>query len=230
MLSEEGHELVGYFFNPNIHPYQEFLKRLHCLQKYTALRPVEVIYDKNYNLDKYLVGALEAMYDPPERYKPKTKPSAKDGAFSEKVSVKEQLEIRLTPKEKTDSSGSEISWASQSNTSNSINEPKLGKNNNSDFNPRCGYCIFLRLTRTAALAAESDFDAFTTTLLESKYQPHDYIRSIGTELAAKHDIDFYYKDFRSGWKESVQISKELDLYRQQYCGCIFSEYERFGPD
>ena len=62
-LIEDGHEVVGYFFNPNIHPYHEFLSRLHCLERYTALRPVEIIYDKEYDLDKYLVGALQAKYD-----------------------------------------------------------------------------------------------------------------------------------------------------------------------
>ena len=110
-----------------------------------------------------------------------------------------------------------------------VEENKLPKKVNTDFNPRCGYCIGLRLNKTAEYAAKNGFDAFTTTLLESKYQPHEYIYALGNMLGEKHGVKFYYKDFRAGWKESIKISKELNLYRQQYCGCIFSEYERFGP-
>ena len=218
---------MGYFFNPNIHPYQEFLKRLHCLERYTALRPVKIIYDQEYNLAKYLIGALEAMYDPPDEFKPVSKPTEKKDkdVFSEKVAVSEQLQIKLTPKESSDAK--ETSLDVQPETSRSQKDDKA---KDTEFNPRCGYCISLRLGRTAALAAKAGFDAFTTTLLLSKYQPHEYIRSVGEKLAAKHGIKFYYRDFRAGWKESIKISKELSLYRQQYCGCIFSEFERFGPE
>lgn len=232
-LKDEGHEVVGYFFNPNIHPYQEFQKRMQCLERYSALRPVEIIYDTEYNLDKFLVRALEAMYDPPEEYRAFQNREVESGsnsgsgagAFSEKIAVKEKLEIRLTPKDNHNSKATsvEVSSTEDINTEQSINK------NNNDFNTRCGYCISLRLERTATAAAQKGFDGFTTTLLESKYQPHEYIRSVGEKLSAKHDIEFFYKDFRTGWKESVKISKELKLYRQQYCGCIFSELERFGP-
>ena len=96
--------------------------------------------------------------------------------------------------------------------------------------PRCRYCIGLRMARTAEYAANNGYNSFTTTLLESKYQPHEYIKLIGTKLAADCGIEFYYEDFRAGWKESIRLSKEFELYRQQYCGCIFSEYERYGPE
>jgi predicted adenine nucleotide alpha hydrolase (AANH) superfamily ATPase len=225
-LSDEGREVVGFFFNPNIHPYQEFQKRLHCLERYSALRPVEVIYDKEYNLDSFLVGALKAKYDSSQGHKIITKPKQTQGGLVEKIEVKDHLQIQLTPKDNSMATTRNIEVENPSTRSSDIR----GQKNNADFKPRCGYCISLRLAKTAELAVKDGFDAFTTTLLESKYQPHDYIRTVGTKLAAKHGIKFYYKDFRTGWKESIKISKELELYRQQYCGCIFSEYERFGPE
>jgi hypothetical protein len=77
------------------------------------------------------------------------------------------------------------------------------------------------------LAVEEKYDGFTTTLLYSKYQKHDLIREIGENLSRELRIIFYYQDFRVGWPEGVRISKELGLYRQPYCGCIYSEKERF---
>ena len=112
---------------------------------------------------------------------------------------------------------------------NSLDTAKNIKSKTQNSTAWCRYCISLRLTRTAEMAAKNGFDAFTTTLLESKYQPHEYIRDLGERLANKYGIQFYYEDFRTGWKKSIKLSKELELYRQQYCGCIFSEYERFGP-
>ena len=226
VLIEDGHEVVGYFFNPNIHPYQEFLSRLHCLERYTALRPVEIIYNKEYDLDKYLVGALQAKYDPPPELNEITKQKQEPGGFQEKIEVKDSLQIQLKQK---DGSQTPVSIIEVENRSGHTHIP-IENQKDVDFNPRCGYCIGLRLTKTAEVAANSGFDAFTTTLLESKYQPHEYIKSLGGQLASKFGIKFYYQDFRAGWKESIRISKELALYRQQYCGCIFSEYERFGPD
>jgi predicted adenine nucleotide alpha hydrolase (AANH) superfamily ATPase len=210
---------------------------MHCLERYSALRPIDIIYDKEYKLAKYLVNALEAMYDPETEYK--YKPSAKkkdeqrDGGFHEKVSISEKFEIRLTPRNDVDNSQAssfQLESLKLEQKEDSDNSKESSSDDDSDFNPRCGYCISMRLARTAEVAAKGGFDAFTTTLLESKYQPHDYIQSVGEKFAAENGIEFYYEDFRKGWKESIQISKELQLYRQQYCGCIFSEYERFGPD
>jgi hypothetical protein len=101
-LTDEGHEIVGYFFNPNIHPYQEFLKRLQCIERYTALRPVEVIYNKDYHLDKYLVGALQAKYDPPPTYKIITKQNDDEGSFHDKIEVRDELQIKLKSKDESE--------------------------------------------------------------------------------------------------------------------------------
>jgi Uncharacterized protein conserved in bacteria len=94
-------------------------------------------------------------------------------------------------------------------------------------NERCAYCLVDRLKYTAQLAIREKYDGYTTTLLYSKYQKHDLIREIGENLSRQLGIFFYYQDFRTGWAEGIKISKELGMYRQPYCGCIYSEKERF---
>jgi len=92
---------------------------------------------------------------------------------------------------------------------------------------RCNYCYHDRLRTTALLAKRGKFDYFSTTLLYSKFQKHDRIKSIGESVGRSAGIPFFYEDFRTGWKEGIKTSKELEMYRQQYCGCIYSEKERF---
>jgi predicted adenine nucleotide alpha hydrolase (AANH) superfamily ATPase len=70
-------------------------------------------------------------------------------------------------------------------------------------------------------------DGFTTSLLVSPYQKIDLIMSIGNEMGKRYSIPFYFEDFRPGWKEGIGMSKELGLYRQKYCGCVYSEMERY---
>jgi len=93
---------------------------------------------------------------------------------------------------------------------------------------RCGDCFRMRLDRTAIIARENKFPSFTTTLLISPYQKHDLLREIGEEVAKQHGVEFYYQNFRTGFRESQQLSRELDLYHQKYCGCVYSEWERYG--
>jgi predicted adenine nucleotide alpha hydrolase (AANH) superfamily ATPase len=92
---------------------------------------------------------------------------------------------------------------------------------------RCNYCYHDRLRSTALLARRGKFDYFSSTLLYSKHQKHDLIRAIGESVGKSAGIPFLYQDFREGWKEGIECSKQLGLYRQQYCGCIYSEKERF---
>lgn len=92
---------------------------------------------------------------------------------------------------------------------------------------RCAECYRLRLTGTALLAKEGGFDAFSSTLLYSKYQNHEMIKDIMEELSKEHGIAFHYEDYRAGWGRGIKISKKLGIYRQQYCGCIYSEKERY---
>lgn len=92
---------------------------------------------------------------------------------------------------------------------------------------RCAYCYRMRLRYVAQYAKEHGYDAFTTTLLVSIYQKHELIKKIAQEVAEEFGIPFYYEDFREGYQRGVDISLELDLYRQPYCGCVFSERDRF---
>lgn len=92
---------------------------------------------------------------------------------------------------------------------------------------RCEYCYHMRMQYAARIAKQGKCDGFTTTLLYSKFQDHDRLKGLGESLGKKYDIDFCYRDFREGWKEGIRASKDMKMYRQQYCGCIYSEKERF---
>jgi len=92
---------------------------------------------------------------------------------------------------------------------------------------RCTYCYHDRLRTTALLAKRGKFDYFSSTLLYSKFQKHDRVKSMGESVGREVGVPFFYEDFRTGWKEGVNTSKDLAMYRQQYCGCIYSEKERF---
>jgi predicted adenine nucleotide alpha hydrolase (AANH) superfamily ATPase len=92
---------------------------------------------------------------------------------------------------------------------------------------RCKYCYHDRLRSTALLAKRGKFDYFSSTLLYSKFQKHDVIKSMGDSIGKSVGIPFLYEDFRMGWQQGIQASKNMDLYRQQYCGCVYSEKERF---
>lgn len=155
ILRQEGHEVCGHFYNPNIHPYLEYKKRLDTLDVYAAQVGLRVMREDGYPLEGFL----------------------RQIAFREE--------------------------------------------------DRCRHCYRLRLVKTAQIAKKCCFDAFTTTLLYSRFQKHDLIRSICHDVAGEYGIPFFYQDFREGWSEGVRISKELGLYRQPYCGCLYSEKERY---
>jgi hypothetical protein len=154
-VKERGDEVVGYFFNPNIHPFQEYQKRLDALRQYSEKIGLKVIYRDEYLLEEFL-----------------------------------------------------------RNVSHCVEQ-------------RCSYCYSFRLEAAAREAKGNGFDAFSTTLLQSAHQNHALIKETGERIAQEMGIQFYYEDFRPGWKRGVEISKSMGLYRQQYCGCIYSEKERF---
>ncbi len=95
---------------------------------------------------------------------------------------------------------------------------------------RCAVCYRLRLEAAARAAARLAFEAFTTTLLISPYQNHELLIATGKAAAEKVGIRFHYTDFRPGFRQSHETARQHDLYRQKYCGCIFSEHERFSND
>ncbi|MEA1958720.1 MAG: epoxyqueuosine reductase QueH [Chloroflexota bacterium] len=93
---------------------------------------------------------------------------------------------------------------------------------------RCGHCFRMRMEKTAQVAKENGFDAFTTTLFISPYQKHDLLRDICEAISREYKVDFHYEDFRPGFREGHKLSREMELYHQKYCGCVYSEWERFG--
>ena len=95
-----------------------------------------------------------------------------------------------------------------------------------DSPERCRLCWELRLSETAVFAKNNGFDAFTTTLLISPYQDHEKIKEIGEKIAGEKGVQFYYQDFRPGFKGAQEQARKENLYRQKYCGCVFSELER----
>ena len=103
------------------------------------------------------------------------------------------------------------------------------KNVVEDIENRCSnYCYRVRLEQTAKYAKENGFDSFTTTLLVSPYQNHEVLKQQGEEIAKKHGLQFLYRDFRVGFREGQSKARELELYMQKYCGCVFSEEDRYS--
>lgn len=154
-LLKEGYDVKGYYYNPNIHPFQEYTRRREGTEEMAQRLEIPLLVSPEYH---------------PETY------------FRE-VSFKET--------------------------------------------ERCRICYLIRLRETAACAKSEDYDGFTTTLLVSPWQKHDMMRQIGEEVAADEGIEFLYFDWRKGFSEGRRQAKEMGLYRQQYCGCLYSEQERY---
>lgn len=155
ILRESRIEVTGHFYNPNIHPYKEFQRRLNTLQTFAKQQDLPIIGDTAYGLTEFI----------------------RKVAFHEKK--------------------------------------------------RCDICYMMRLEKSAAQAKEGGFDAFTTTLLYSRYQRHQTLISYCQDLALRYGVDFFYQDFREGWQYGIDSSIALEMYRQPYCGCIYSEQERY---
>lgn len=154
-LRKQGHEVEGYFYNPNIHPFREFKNRINALKEMAEQEKFQVEISEKYGLQEYLRRVVFHEQD------------------------------------------------------------------------RCRICYDMRMEQTAKNASLMGYDAFCTTLLYSRYQQHETIREKCEQLGSAYSIDFYYEDFRTGWQQGVDRSKEIGLYRQPYCGCIFSEQERY---
>ncbi len=97
---------------------------------------------------------------------------------------------------------------------------------NKDKPQRCSICWSLRLKKTAKAAKEKGFTHFSTTLLVSPYQDQELLKKIGSDIANAEEIEFYYEDFRTGFKKAHDIARTQNIYCQKYCGCIYSEIER----
>jgi len=153
---DQGLEVSGLWFNPNIHPYQEHQRRLEAM-KYLS----QVI-----NLPLIILPSYEMV------------------EFLRKVAGKEA--------------------------------------------DRCLYCFDFRLSTTAELCKERGYDAFSSTLLISPHQKHDLLKKVGQRVAEERGIKFLYADLRPYFHRTRQLTQTHNLYRQKYCGCIYSEWERFA--
>lgn len=117
---------------------------------------------------------------------------------------------------------------------NTIYEEEYGlrefcKNVIGNLENRCElYCYKVRLEKTAEYAKDNGYNAFTTTLLVSPYQKHDVLKQKGEDIAKKYGLQFVYRDFRVGFRQGQAKARELGLYMQKYCGCVFSEEERYA--
>lgn len=96
-----------------------------------------------------------------------------------------------------------------------------------DFDNRCAFCYQLRFDETARYAAENGFSAFTSTLFVSPYQNHELMRQTAQTAADKHGVRFVPYDFSPRFREGQAQARAGELYMQKYCGCIFSEEERY---
>ena len=103
-----------------------------------------------------------------------------------------------------------------------------GLENLKEGEERCFKCYNLRMEQTAKKAKEYNFDYFTTTLSVSPYKNSNILNEIGKKLEEKYQVKYLYSDFKkkNGYKRSIELSKIYDLYRQDYCGCVYSKIER----
>jgi len=155
-LREEFEEIMGFWYNPNIHPYTEHQHRLEAMQTLAQQMTLPLIVTEGYDIIDY---------------------------FRQVVRHESQ---------------------------------------------RCQYCFRLRLSKTTETARQMAFDAFTSTLLISPQQKHELLKEIGEKIAKETGVDFLYADLRKRYSDSRHITKPLELYRQQYCGCVYSEWERYA--
>ena len=97
-----------------------------------------------------------------------------------------------------------------------------------DIEHRCVECYTMRMEQTARFAAENGFDSFTTTLLVSPYQQHEAIAGVAGRMGQRYGVRFLYRDFRPGFRDGQAQARELGFYMQKYCGCVFSEEDRYA--
>ena len=154
-LRAEGIEPVGYWYNPNIHPFTEYRSRRNCLREYAETIGMSLIERNDYGLRPFVRAVAE------------------------------------------------------------------------DISGRCVTCYTMRFEAAAAEAAEKGFDSFTSSLFISPYQNHELMRECAERAAMAHGVSFLYRDFRPYFREGQAKARELGFYMQKYCGCVFSEEERY---
>ena len=155
LLRSEGIEPVSFWYNPNIHPYQEYKARRDTLTAYAPTIGLELIVQEDYGVRDFCRAVC------------------------------------------------------------------------GDIDGRCVKCYEMRLDQTARYAAQHGFASFTTTLLVSPYQKHELIAETARAMAERYGVAFLYRDFRPGFRDGQARARELGFYMQKYCGCVFSEADRY---
>ncbi|NLJ90541.1 MAG: epoxyqueuosine reductase QueH [Clostridiales bacterium] len=151
--------------------------------------------------------------------------------YNPNISYKEEYELRIEEQKRLISS-LEVKYPIKFMVGNY--EPELfyniakGYENVPEGGERCFRCYELRLEESARVAKDNNFDYFTTTLSISPLKNSTKLNEIGESLSKKYDIPYLFSDFKkkNGYKRSIELSKEHNLYRQDYCGCIYSKLER----
>ena len=154
-LREEGIEVSGFWYNPNIHPFTEYRARRNCLREYAQTIDLPLIEQNDYGLRPFVRAVAE------------------------------------------------------------------------DIPNRCVKCYEMRLFRAAVVAREQGFDSFTSSLFISPYQKHELMCQVAQRAAEANGVQFLYRDFRPLFRQGQERARELGFYMQKYCGCVFSEEERY---
>ncbi len=185
-------EVAGFYYNPNIFPETEFVSRLDSAKKVAQFNGIKLIVPDH----SAVIPAEAGIY----------------------INKSRGLDSRFCGNDEKERGNNKRGWKNSNDY-----ESYLRFIGGTKQKPeRCFLCYRQRLEKTAGFAKKNGFDAFSTTLLISPFQFHEELKKIGEEIAKEYGIDFHYQDFRALYKESREISKELGLYLQKYCGCRFS--------
>ena len=154
-LREEGIDVTGFWFNPNIHPFTEYRARRNCLRDYAEIVKLPLIEKNDYALRPFIREVAENIAG------------------------------------------------------------------------RCVKCYEIRLFEAARQAKEGGFDSFTSSLFISPYQNHELMKQVAENAADAYGVAFLYRDFRPYFRAGQEKAREMEMYIQKYCGCVFSEEERY---
>lgn len=148
--------------------------------------------------------------------------------FGEEYAKRVKEQKRLIQALNAKKSGYEISFLEGAYEPERFYEMAKGHEADPEGTERCFLCYELRLREAAGYAAEGGYDYFTTTLSISPLKNAEKLNEIGEQLAEAYNIEYLPSDFKkkNGYKRSIELSEEYGLYRQNYCGCIYSKLER----
>ena len=198
-FQERGVEVTGLFVNPNIQPLSEYLKRREGAERVASRLGVKLIMADTLPFE-------EQEWTDPLGWLPPLPDSLANPSGNAPKSATQFSLAHFPP---------------------ALNPEQWLKSVALTPDLRCGKCLYVRLAKTAQLAKKWGFTAFTSSLLFSKHQNHQSIQSQSIALSKFYGLDFEYGDFRKTWQHGVELSKEWGIYRQSYCGCMYSEYQRY---